>query len=429
MMKKANVDLLLTTIVPRGKYLVMVGGPVADVESPPAGRETAGKTVVDEFLIQGVHPQLPAAIKGRVAVPRLDAVGVIETKEVASAIFAGDAAVKAAEVTLIEARNQPGGKGSRRPHRRRGGGRGRGGRGCRRREEGGDARGQRRHPRRPRSLEADASLGPLSVRPIDPLGPLPMHAEPARGLRFSHIVVLIVLGCVFVWFLVSRANAPEEGGVREVPGGTGRTRMEPALLMAWAATAVALAAEPRDDRMRRETERTLLEYHAPDLSLAEAEAFSALLDRGVADVEALVGPSLPPWARRTGRVRFVVSGRVPISRTRGTTVLLPLERVRTHSAPYLHETVHALVPSRGDRVWLAEGLASYLESWVSENRSGYDAHVFTRAGDRGIHGAAQRFLESEAGREAAGWAATASPRSWRRIVPGWRGPSTCCPSP
>lgn len=241
------------------------------------------------------------------------------------------------------------------------------------------------------------------MRPIDPLGPLPMHDQPARGLRFSHIVLLIVLGCAFVWFLVSRANAPEEGGVREVPGGMGRTRTEPALLMAWAATAVASAAEPRDDRTRRETERTLLEYHTPDLSSAEAEAFSALLDRGVEDVEALVVPSLPAWARRTGRVRFVVSERVPISRTRGTTVLLPLERVRTHSAPYLHETVHALVPSRGDRVWLAEGLASYLESWVSENRSGYDAHVFTRAGDRGIHRAAQRLLESEAGREVLPW--------------------------
>jgi microcompartment protein CcmL/EutN len=36
---------------------------------------------------------------------------VIETKEVASAIFAGDAAAKAAAVTLIEARNQPGAKG------------------------------------------------------------------------------------------------------------------------------------------------------------------------------------------------------------------------------------------------------------------------------------------------------------------------------
>jgi microcompartment protein CcmL/EutN len=71
----------------------------------------AGNAVLDEFIIQNAHPQLPAAIKGRVKVPSLVAVGIIETKEVASAIFAADVAVKAAEVTLIEARNQPGAKG------------------------------------------------------------------------------------------------------------------------------------------------------------------------------------------------------------------------------------------------------------------------------------------------------------------------------
>ena len=112
MMKRASVDLLLTTIVPRGKYLVLIGGDVADVEAAlRAGRDTAGNTVVDEFFIQNVHPQLPPAIKGRVKVETLEAVGIIETKEVASAIYAGDAAVKAANVTLIEARNQPGAKG------------------------------------------------------------------------------------------------------------------------------------------------------------------------------------------------------------------------------------------------------------------------------------------------------------------------------
>jgi microcompartment protein CcmL/EutN len=112
MLKQAAVDLLLTTIVPRGKYLVLVGGNVADVESAlRAGLETAGGTVLDQFLIQNVDPQLPPAIKGRVKVAAIEAVGIIETKEVASAIFAGDAAVKAARVDLIEARNQPGAKG------------------------------------------------------------------------------------------------------------------------------------------------------------------------------------------------------------------------------------------------------------------------------------------------------------------------------
>ena len=112
MLKRAAVDLLLTTIVPRGKYLVMIGGAVADVDaSLRAGIETAGPSLIDQFLIQNVHPQLPAAIKGKVKVAQLEAVGIIETKEVASAIYAGDAAVKAANVTLIEARNQPGAKG------------------------------------------------------------------------------------------------------------------------------------------------------------------------------------------------------------------------------------------------------------------------------------------------------------------------------
>ena len=41
----------------------------------------------------------------------IEAVGIIETSEVAPAIYAGDAAAKAASVRLIEARNQPGAKG------------------------------------------------------------------------------------------------------------------------------------------------------------------------------------------------------------------------------------------------------------------------------------------------------------------------------
>jgi microcompartment protein CcmL/EutN len=102
----------MTLIVPRGKYIIMIGGMVADVESSLlAGRELAGDSVLDHFLIQNAHAQLPAAIKGRVKVESVEAVGIIETKEIASAIYAGDAAAKAAAVTLIEARNQPGAKG------------------------------------------------------------------------------------------------------------------------------------------------------------------------------------------------------------------------------------------------------------------------------------------------------------------------------
>lgn len=112
MMKMADVELLMTTIIPRGKYLIMIGGRVADVEaSLRAGLQTAAGTVLDQFIIQNVHPELPPAIKGRIKVDKIEAVGIVETKEVASAIYAADAAVKSAAIKLIEARNQPGGKG------------------------------------------------------------------------------------------------------------------------------------------------------------------------------------------------------------------------------------------------------------------------------------------------------------------------------
>ncbi|HOW27959.1 MAG TPA: BMC domain-containing protein [Elusimicrobiota bacterium] len=112
MMKMADVELLMTAVVARGKYLIMIAGVLADVQqSMKAGLETAGGAVVDHFIIQNIHPQLLEAVRGRVKVSEIEAVGLIETKEIASAIYAADAAAKAAAITLIEARHQGGGKG------------------------------------------------------------------------------------------------------------------------------------------------------------------------------------------------------------------------------------------------------------------------------------------------------------------------------
>jgi len=176
-----------------------------------------------------------------------------------------------------------------------------------------------------------------------------------------------------------------------------------ALFVALGLACVASTPLVAGERVRMELERAIVEYEAGDLSPGEVSAFAWLADRGVADVESLVASGLPDWARRSGRLRFVVSPRVQISRTHDRVVYLPLERVRTRSAPYLHETVHALVPSRGNRTWLSEGLACYLESHVSETLGGYDAHVFTRAGNPGIHAAARRTLAGETGRAVLPW--------------------------
>jgi microcompartment protein CcmL/EutN len=113
MVKMASVKLVKTSFLARGKYTILITGPVGEVESAlRAGRGILDKSLVDEVLIRNVHQQVLDTLDKRVPVEKLEAVGVIETKEAVSAVLAADAAAKAASVRLIETRTAvPGGKG------------------------------------------------------------------------------------------------------------------------------------------------------------------------------------------------------------------------------------------------------------------------------------------------------------------------------
>jgi hypothetical protein len=161
---------------------------------------------------------------------------------------------------------------------------------------------------------------------------------------------------------------------------------------------LALAAE----WIRVEMPRATLVYEEGALTSQEASRFAGLLDKGIADVESYLRPSAPDGLRE-GPIVYRVGESLPYSMTRGRTVSLMLERVRSDSAPYLHETVHVLVPSPNHSVWLSEGFASYVESYVSENIGGYDARVFTKTGNRGVDTEATRWLSREAGRTVLPW--------------------------
>ena len=107
MVKRAPIDVIKAGTVQPGKYLVLIGGQVADVEeSLAAGREVSGAAavLVDVVYLPQVHPEVVEAIGGG-RVPRVtDALGVIETTTVAAAIHAADAGIKGAEVRLVEVR-------------------------------------------------------------------------------------------------------------------------------------------------------------------------------------------------------------------------------------------------------------------------------------------------------------------------------------
>lgn len=114
MAKRAPIDVLRAGTVHPGKYLVLVGGAVADVEEAlEAGREVGAASVRDVVLLPHVHPELVTAIRGERRAAAGEALGVIETATVAAIIEAADAGLKGARVRLLEIRlaDDLGGKG------------------------------------------------------------------------------------------------------------------------------------------------------------------------------------------------------------------------------------------------------------------------------------------------------------------------------
>lgn len=105
MLKTARVDLLFAQPVPPGKLLVAVRGGVADVESAVArGLDTAGDRLEDALFIPRLHHDVVEALVRMPEPGEVDALGVLETRTVAAALRAADAALKAAKVRLVSLR-------------------------------------------------------------------------------------------------------------------------------------------------------------------------------------------------------------------------------------------------------------------------------------------------------------------------------------
>lgn len=105
MLKAAEVELLLAMPVCAGKFVSLAAGSVAAVTSAVAAGERAAEgQVLDQLILANAHPQLFPALTGTTQVEKVEAIGIVETFTVAASLLAADAAVKAANVTLLEIR-------------------------------------------------------------------------------------------------------------------------------------------------------------------------------------------------------------------------------------------------------------------------------------------------------------------------------------
>jgi microcompartment protein CcmL/EutN len=105
MLKAGNVRLMLSRSICSGKYMVLIGGDTAAVQSAlEAGDEAAGGCLIDSMIVPNLHPDVFAAIGRTQPVEPTGALGILESFNVATLIQAADAVAKSASVQLLEVR-------------------------------------------------------------------------------------------------------------------------------------------------------------------------------------------------------------------------------------------------------------------------------------------------------------------------------------
>lgn len=104
-LKTAAVNLVFSKAGCPGKYYLLFTGEVAAVQaSLDAAHTIGGSHVVDSCIIPRVHPQVIKAINMTAMPETMRAVGVMEFFSVTASVYGADAAVKTANVDLVEVR-------------------------------------------------------------------------------------------------------------------------------------------------------------------------------------------------------------------------------------------------------------------------------------------------------------------------------------
>ncbi len=105
MIKTAEIDVVESTTVCPGKYIVIVTGELSAVKaSIDAAIALKPDKVIDSFLLGNPHESIFPAIYGSAAPEHPEALGVLESYSAASAVVAADTAAKTSLVDLIELR-------------------------------------------------------------------------------------------------------------------------------------------------------------------------------------------------------------------------------------------------------------------------------------------------------------------------------------
>jgi hypothetical protein len=195
----------------------------------------------------------------------------------------------------------------------------------------------------------------------------------------------------------------------------GQSAPQPAAPLNWSADDGKRVEELTAKGERREGKLAVLFTPAGAVDDAEETALLARLDKGLAELRAVIGNHA--WqVVRAEKISYYVSSDRFVSHASGRgAVFVPLVRLQDGRAPYLHEAAHELLasfsqpvtpdPARAERVrtgrplWLTEGLADYTALTAASRAGVKEGDVFDIGGLAGADAACRERLKGPRGAE------------------------------
>jgi len=105
MLKSADVELIMSSPICPGKYVILVAGNVGSVKNAvETGIRVAAVFLVESHIINNLDDKIIPALSATTEIKEIKSIGVIETISALTSVKAGDIAVKASSVELIEIR-------------------------------------------------------------------------------------------------------------------------------------------------------------------------------------------------------------------------------------------------------------------------------------------------------------------------------------
>lgn len=105
MLKSADVQLILSSPLCPGKYITIVKGEVGSVNiAVEAGKQAGSEFALEGHVLSNVSEAVFPALTGTAQVDHYASLGIIETITAVSSVIAGDIAVKASNITLVDIR-------------------------------------------------------------------------------------------------------------------------------------------------------------------------------------------------------------------------------------------------------------------------------------------------------------------------------------